>query len=463
MTIISSFLLIVLQGYWLYSSLSYSMDEMEKKNVGRVEHAVTAYLQHLGDSVRNRSHVGYVVSGYFRDYKKPITSICSPEGTDTVVNGLVMLKPEFQGITERRDTFDLREIDTQNAGDCLNSFITFQMTHYDNGHFEQFMRQELGNEFVGVQLKQTQERLWVTRIIAPASFLHHEMVVEVPFNPIEYQSVMVSVRVLAQPVLQGMVWQIIGSILVTLLLLLSFAYLIKVMLIQKKVDRMRSDFVHTMIHELKRPVQTLKMCVSVFSSQGPGSQTDDSQNGMLLETVREESDNLTAYLNKLREVIRAEEHIPLNITSFDIHNSLVHLAEVFRKNKEKKVDIRLDYLRKDDCMNGDRDQLLNVVSNLIENSVKYSGESVDISIVCQDSPQGGVAISVADNGIGIPPEEQTRVWTKFYRSNANAGNMLPGIGLGLSYVDMIVKAHGGRKKLTSEVGKGTTITIVIPQ
>lgn len=64
-----------------------------------------------------------------------------------------------------------------------------------------------------------------------------------------------------------MMWQMIGSLLVTIMLLLSIAYLIKVMLLQKKVDKMRSDFVHTMIHELKRPVQTLKMCVSVFSAQ----------------------------------------------------------------------------------------------------------------------------------------------------------------------------------------------------
>ena len=72
-------------------------------------------------------------------------------------------------------------------------------------------------------------------------------------------------------------------------------------------------------------------------------------------------------------------------------------------------------------------------------------------------------ISVTDNGIGISPDEQQRVWTKFYRSNAYPDMMQPGIGLGLSFVDMIVKAHGGRKMMQSEVGKGTRISIVIPQ
>ena len=164
-------------------------------------------------------------------------------------------------------------------------------------------------------------------------------------------------------------WQMIGSLLVTIMLLLSIAYLIKVMLLQKKVDKMRSDFVHTMIHELKRPVQTLKMCVSVFSAQ----KTDEKdENALIMETVREESDNLTAYLAKLREVIRAEEHIPLQITSFDIHAALQNLVAVYRKNKQKEVNVSLDYQRTSDRMMGDRDQLLNVVSNLMENSVKYS-------------------------------------------------------------------------------------------
>ena len=93
-----------------------------------------------------------------------------------------------------------------------------------------------------------------------------------------------------------------------------------------------------MIHELKRPVQTLKMCVSVFSAQKINTEKADSErtdekdeNALIMETVREESDNLTAYLAKLREVIRAEEHIPLQITSFDIHAALLNLAAFIRK------------------------------------------------------------------------------------------------------------------------------------
>lgn len=472
LTILSSFLLILLQGYWLYSSISYSMDEMEKKNMAQAEMVVRNYLNHLADSTRNISHEGYVVSGYFKDCTKPVTTICSPEGVDTIVNGVVCRKKAFAQMKEYRDTFDLRETDINNSCDCFTTYITFRMTKFDRSHFEQFMTQELGNGFLGAQLRVSavKHRLWQTRLVKSASWLSHEMQIDVPFNPIAYQSMRISMQAPMQPILRGMMWQIIGSLFVTIMLLLSFAYLIKVMLLQKKVDKMRSDFVHTMIHELKRPVQTLKMCVSVFSSAGSSSEKkssvfdgQSSENKMLMEMVREESDNLTAYLGKLREVIRAEEHIPLHITSFDIHASLQHLASVFQKNKQKKVNVSLDYQRSSELMRGDQEQLKNVVSNLLENSVKYSGDIVSIRLVCRDTKNGEVEISVSDNGIGISQEEQSKVWQKFYRSNAYPDMMQPGIGLGLSFVDMIVKAHGGRKLMQSEIGKGTTITIIIPQ
>ncbi len=451
LTILSSFLLIALQGYWLYNSISYSMGEMEKENVRKVERAVMDYLNLVGDSVKSKSHIGYVVSAYFSDYSGPVTTVCSPEGTDTIVGGVVMRKPAFRNMIERRDTFDLRETDSSNSDDCINTYITFQMTRFDARHFHRFMKGELKEEFLSAQIKTASKRLWQSKVVEPASLFHHEMTVEVPFNPIEYQQMQVRLQVSIQPILQNILWQIAGSILVTILLLLSFAYLIKVMLMQKKVDKMRSDFVHTMIHELKRPVQTLKMCVSMLR--------DDE----MAQTVREESDNLTAYLNKLREVIRAEEHIPLNISDFDVHAMLSHLSDVFRKNQQKEVNISLCYQRSTDRMKGDGDQLQNVVSNLLENAVKYSGDIVHIDITCQDTSDGEVAISISDNGIGISPEEQQKVWTKFYRSTAYPGMMQPGIGLGLSFVDMIVRAHGGRKTMQSEVGKGTKITIKIPQ
>ena len=327
LAILSSFLLIGLQTYWLYNSVTYSMGEMGKKNAEKAEQAIIAYLTNIGAAVKEKSHIGYVVSAYFSDFKGPCTTVCSPLDTDTIIGGVVYRKPGFGNVMEKRDTFDLRETDSNNSFDCLNTYITYQLTRFDKVHFDRFVSRKLGNGFIESEMKTGKHRLWQTRIVESPTLFHHEMLVQVPFNPIQYQSMQMRMQVLMLPILKGMMWQMIGSLLVTIMLLLSIAYLIKVMLLQKKVDKMRSDFVHTMIHELKRPVQTLKMCVSVFSSQ----KTDEKdENALIMETVREESDNLTAYLAKPfypEELLaRIEERFSMN-ESETIEEEVYHFGE----------------------------------------------------------------------------------------------------------------------------------------
>jgi two-component system phosphate regulon sensor histidine kinase PhoR len=102
------------------------------------------------------------------------------------------------------------------------------------------------------------------------------------------------------------------------------------------------------------------------------------------------------------------------------------------------------------------------LSNLIENAIKYSGDKVNIEIkVGQDKRK--TQISVKDNGIGIPLVEQDKVFSKFYRGNNIPDKNTPGIGLGLSYVKLIVEAHRGTVSISSQAGEGTTITICLPQ
>lgn len=113
-------------------------------------------------------------------------------------------------------------------------------------------------------------------------------------------------------------------------------------------------------------------------------------------------------------------------------------------------------------MQGDKMQLANVFSNLLENSVKYSREIVHITVTCNDTEQG-ISISISDDGIGIPSYECDHVFQKFYRGHSYSNSMLPGMGLGLSYVKLIVQAHQGTVSLKSTNGKGTTVTLNIPQ
>ena len=106
--------------------------------------------------------------------------------------------------------------------------------------------------------------------------------------------------------------------------------------------------------------------------------------------------------------------------------------------------------------------IANCLSNLIENAVKYSGNEVCIGIYAS-LEDNRLCLKVKDNGIGIPLQEQERIFEKFYRAQNIPDANLPGIGLGLSYVKLMVEAHGGSITLQSQQGKGTTFTIEIPQ
>ena len=111
----------------------------------------------------------------------------------------------------------------------------------------------------------------------------------------------------------------------------------------------------------------------------------------------------------------------------------------------------------------DRMHLANIVCNLLENAIKYSAEAVTIRIDYQQRTDGLLQITVADNGIGIVKADQRYVFDKFYRSESAKDKAIPGIGLGLSYVKLLVEAHGGSIGLDSMEGEGTTFTILIPQ
>ena len=185
LAILSSFLLIGLQTYWLYNSVTYSMGEMGKKNAEKAEQAIIAYLTNIGAAVKEKSHIGYVVSAYFSDFKGPCTTVCSPLDTDTIIGGVVYRKPGFGNVMEKRDTFDLRETDSNNSFDCLSTYITYQLTRFDKAHFDRFISRKLGNDFIGAEMKTGKHRLCQTRIVEPPTLFHDEMLVERPFNSIQ--------------------------------------------------------------------------------------------------------------------------------------------------------------------------------------------------------------------------------------------------------------------------------------
>lgn len=112
-------------------------------------------------------------------------------------------------------------------------------------------------------------------------------------------------------------------------------------------------------------------------------------------------------------------------------------------------------------VSADRSHLCNILNNLVENAVKYSGQEVEI-IATAAINEGFVALTVSDNGYGIPTGDLKRIFRRFYRGKASEGEQ-PGMGLGLAYVKLLVEAHGGDISVESSEGKGSRFTIKLPQ
>ena len=110
----------------------------------------------------------------------------------------------------------------------------------------------------------------------------------------------------------------------------------------------------------------------------------------------------------------------------------------------------------------DRVHILNILNNLIENSLKYSGQNVEITVIYVTSANG-VEIRVSDNGIGITATDRQKIFDRFYRGNNASDTGLPGMGLGLAYVKLLTVAHGGTISVESQIGVGTTFIITLPQ
>lgn len=281
------------------------------------------------------------------------------------------------------------------------------------------------------------------------------------YVPFSKTGIRIETTLPVNPLLQKMGGQLAASLLLILLLLACLGFLINTILKQKKIGEIRESFVHTMVHELRRPVQTLKMCISFL--QDKEMRTDEAASDEVVQDALFELDNLSAYLGKLKEMVSADGGITvLHPVCFDLRELVGKVIRLTQLPQGKRVSFSTAYPPELSPIKADPVHIANVLSNLIENAVKYSGPEVEIRIIVM-SGNKSFELKVVDNGFGISSDERLRVFEKFYRSTHLPDKQIPGLGLGLSYVRQITEAHHGQVSLSSETGKGTEVTVWIPQ
>lgn len=229
---------------------------------------------------------------------------------------------------------------------------------------------------------------------------------------------------------------------------------------QYKIEALRKDFIHTMVHELKRPISTLKMCVS-FMRNDKLMQDRESREAVISDSYNE-LNNLSSYFSKLRDLTFDDVvEIPLNMTSFNLEGVIKECIAKLNIPGDKKVNIRI-IAKHDISITADRMHITNVISNLLENAIKYSNLKVDVEIEYKyDSNM--ISIKIKDNGIGIPKSDLKYIFDKFYRGHLTSDCCNPGLGLGLTYVKLLVSAHNGTICVNSKEGDGSVFIIKLPR
>jgi two-component system NtrC family sensor kinase len=225
----------------------------------------------------------------------------------------------------------------------------------------------------------------------------------------------------------------------------------------KKLDRIKTDFVHTVSHDLRSPLTAILGYVELIERAG---NVNDLQRDFI-HRVQVSVHNITSLIDDLLDLGRIESGFDTRKEGLQIDQILRYTLESLKKQlEEKNQQVSLNLSDAFPALFANPVQVRRLVENLLENAIKYTPQGGSIA-VSASTEQNQVILQIADNGIGIPALDLPYVFDKFYRAS-NASADVVGTGLGLAIVKSIVDQHQGRIWVDSTVGKGTTFTIVLP-
>jgi two-component system phosphate regulon sensor histidine kinase PhoR len=261
-------------------------------------------------------------------------------------------------------------------------------------------------------------------------------------------------------------WSLSGlmflSLLFTLVIISSFAYSMYVIITQKKLGEITNDFINNMTHELKTPLATISMTADTLNMQNV--QEDKARISEYAGMIKGEAKRLAKQVDRilgaaLWDKTGSSSAAVESINIVDITHEVIASFETLIAQKGGEIEIQSSHEQLFVVAN--RDILSIVISNLLDNSIKYTPEKPHIKI---DIRQGGlnVVLSIKDNGIGISRKDKEMIFEKFYRVSQGNRHDVKGYGLGLSFVKTAIEERGGKVWVESELGRGATFFITLP-
>lgn len=244
--------------------------------------------------------------------------------------------------------------------------------------------------------------------------------------------------------------------------ILSFFILYRSLLQQRRLTALKNDFISNITHELKTPIATVTVAIEALRNFN--AINDPKRTTEYLDISRNELQRLSMLVDKVLKLSMFENReVELRPEPFDLHQLVLEVVGSFRLQSEKyNAKIHVTTEGHAFTLHADRLHIMSVIYNLLDNALKYSGENPQIGIMIREEGEL-LKLTVKDNGKGIPREYQDRIFEKFFRVPQGDRHDVKGYGLGLSYVNHIVKKHHGTIELESEEGRGSVFHIIIPK
>lgn len=256
-------------------------------------------------------------------------------------------------------------------------------------------------------------------------------------------------------------WMIGTSVLFTIIIISAFAVTVRTVFRQKQLSEIKSDFINNMTHEFKTPLATISLAVDALNN------TKVKENPQQIEyyahIIREENSRMNKQVEKILQAAQLDiENLELNLQSIDAHAIITRASNnIMLMLEEKQGTLDKHLLAKKAVIKGDEVHFSNIIANLLDNAIKYSKNPTKITIETSSNSKA-LTIKIKDNGIGMSKETISHIFEKFYRAHTGNLHNVKGFGLGLSYVKSVVDAHGGKIKVDSTVGKGSTFILELP-
>lgn len=260
---------------------------------------------------------------------------------------------------------------------------------------------------------------------------------------------------------QSLTWMIVFSVLFTVIIIAAFYITVRTMLNQKKMSEIKSDFINNMTHEFKTPLATISLAVDALKNDKVIN--DKAKWQYFNNIIKDENKRMNKHVETiLQAALMEKQEFRLNLVPVHIHEILAQIADNYQLQlQEKNGKIELLLNAANDTVTVDEVHFTNILSNLIDNAIKYSKENLVVKLVTHRTAKHFI-IQVQDNGIGMSKETVKRIFEKFYRAHTGNIHNVKGFGLGMSYVKSVIDAHKGKIRVESTLGKGSIFTIEVP-